>query len=168
MTVWSVEAVRVRVTESCFAEAWRLVGLAGGISAGGSCGRSYLLALGLHRQGNGQGHNFQSGKEQRERRKTPGGGHDSPPACQGRKSVGGLSQAAVRRSPRRDRRSDGPCRRSVRCRPRCMDRFIPFQVNSSPPALPRDSPGNVAAPVRRFHLQAGVAGNRKKERVFRV
>ena len=49
-----------------------------------------------------------------------------------------------------------------------MDRSIPFQVNSSPPALRGDSPGNVAAPVRRFHLQHGVVRNREKERAFGV
>ena len=65
------------------------------------------------------------------------------------------------------RRSDGRGRRSVR-RLRCMDRFIPFQVNSSPPAFPGDSPGNVAAPVRRFHFHHGVARSTKKGRAFRA
>ena len=140
-------------------------GLGRGVSAGGVRGRGHLLALGVHRQGNDQSRNFQSGKEQRERRKTPGGDHDSPQDRGG----GGtrLFYAAVRSGPRCARRSDGRGRRFVR-RLGCTDRFIPFQVNSAPPALPGDSPGNVAAPVRRFHLQAGAARNRKKERASGV
>ena len=78
-----------------------------------------------------------------------------------------LFYAAVRSGPRCDRRSDGRGRRFVRCLG-CTDRFIPFQANSAPPALPGDSARNVAAPVRRFHLQAGAARNMKKERASGV
>ncbi len=67
----------------------------------------------------------------------------------------------------RPRRGDGPRRRSVR-RLSFMDRFIQFQANPSPPALPGDSPGNVPAPVRRFPFQAGGARNSEKERAFGV
>ena len=73
----------------------------------------------------------------------------------------------MRGGPQSDRSSDGGVRRSVR-RLRCMDRFIPFQVNSFQPASPDGAPGNVAASVRRFHLQHGVVRNREKERAFRV
>ena len=55
VTVWSVEAVQVRVTALCSAEAWRLVGCAGGIIPGGGLGRAHLLALGVDGQGNSQG-----------------------------------------------------------------------------------------------------------------
>ena len=49
-----------------------------------------------------------------------------------------------------------------------MEWFIPFQVNSFHPASPDGAPGKVAAPVRRFRFQAGVARNREKEREFGV
>ena len=78
-----------------------------------------------------------------------------------------LFYAAVRRGPRRYRRNDGRGRPSVR-RLRCVAQSVERHMNASGPTLPGDSPGNVAAPVRRFHLQHGVAGNREKERASRV
>ena len=50
----------------------------------------------------------------------------------------------------------------------CLHRSLRFQAKASPPAFSGDSPGHVAAPVRSFHLQDGVAGNTEKERAFRV
>ena len=49
----------------------------------------------------GCGKNRQFGEQQWERRKTPGGGHDSPPACRGQKSGGGgrLYHASVQADP---------------------------------------------------------------------
>ena len=68
---------------------------------------------------------------------------------------------------RGERRSDGRGRRTVR-RLRCMDRFIPFQVNSFHPASPDGAPGNAAALVRRFRFHHGVPRSRERERASRV
>ena len=99
MTVWSVEAVQVRATESCEAEAWRLVGAAGGLApvAPAVGVTSWLLGLGCPGDEHKDGEGRQSGKQQWERRKTPGGSHDSPPAGQTKiGGGGGLCSARLR------------------------------------------------------------------------
>ena len=64
---------------------------------------------------------------------------------------------------RGERRSDGRGRRSVR-RLRCMEWFIPLQVNSFHPASPDGAPGNIAAPLRRFRFHHGVPRSTERER----
>ena len=98
--------------------------------------------------------------------KRPGGDHDLPPLGKA-KSRGDLCWVALHCGPRPERRSDGRGRSSVR-RTRCMGRLIPFHVNYSLPAFPDGAPGNVAAPVHRFHLQHGVPRSTERERTFRV
>ena len=78
-----------------------------------------------------------------------------------------LSYAAMGGEARGERRSDGRGRRCVRRLGR-LEWFIPFQVDSFHPASPDGSPGNVAAPLRRFHFHHGVPRSKERERASRV
>ncbi len=88
MTVWSVEAVQVRVTESCTAEAWRFVGWAGGLApvAAAVAVTSWFWAWTTQGMSTRAAQRAASPMSSSgERRKTPGGGHDLPPASRVRK-----------------------------------------------------------------------------------
>ena len=149
----SVEAVQARVTESCTAKAWRLVGvgLEPVASPVGVASCPWACTVGPM--------NGSSGSVAGRREAIMP--HPRPAMA---KSRGAVPDCRASRSPARPApRRQGP---SFRPPSRLDGRIIPFQGRYSHPASPDGAPGNAAAPLRRFRFHHGVPRNTESERAY--